>query len=118
MIPDHQDEGYTLHEGYDTCENCYSSMTEGSGELVEIKDYWGRDVKMNVCKHCAAPVEIHITLLLGSQTYYIYFCCGLGQYHRVIEATGSTKEEALQNFRGKYVETFDRDLIRFKLIEE
>jgi hypothetical protein len=110
----HAEPFYAHSKQYERCYNCDDLVEEGEIELIEIKDYWGRDVKMSVCRHCAAPVEIRMHFIGGS--YYISFSDGLGRYYRSIEVTGSTKEEALQNFRGKYVETFDRDLIRFKLI--
>lgn len=97
---------------YEFCDNCDYLIEEGTAELVEIKDYWGRDVKMSICKQCATPVEITAYLLPRGRTWYIYYIDGLGRNRKEIEITAESKEESIAQFRDKYVETFDRDLIK------
>ena len=92
------------------CNNCDALVKEGSTQIVQIIDYWGKQVEMPVCEWCAKPVTVEAIPTNGR--FMILHIDGFMHDRKTIEAWGDTKELALKDFREKWVEAFDRDLIK------
>jgi|SRR6185369_11579982 len=97
------------------CENCQEWVNDEEMALVEVYTSKSGLVKMNVCDHCARPVQLELVHLRNAKVFWIYYLEGLGKNRKEIEATGSTEEEALQNFRENWANIMNRDLVNFTI---
>ncbi len=94
------------------CEQCGEDVETDKISLMSVVCP-DKTVEMQVCDHCAKPVNLEVVELGGG--FYIQYIDGLGSKRKVIEAWGETKEKAVEEFRAQWVEKMNRDLVNYVL---
>lgn len=92
------------------CGNCDQPTPEEDLELIEVVKPF-TSYYSNVCPRCAKPIEISMHKLCGY--FYIFYVDGFGKNRKEIEAIGDTREEAIADFRAKWENVMNLDLIRY-----
>lgn len=91
------------------CDNCGQPTPEADLELLEVHrgpaTYFS-----NVCPQCAKPVTVSVHKICG--VFYIFYIDGLGRNRKEIEVFGATQEEAVSRFKLKWIDVFNKEVIR------